>query len=418
MATTNAIRHNLQAGTIASSLASDATTINFGQVPSFPTLNNAASGDYVPITLISSAALTNSEIVYLTAFTQGNSTGNIVRAQETVSGGGPATTWSVGASWEHAPSAADQYAPQAVVISGNTTGTTASMSAGTVTLAGGSNVTLSQSVNAVTIYSPDRYISAYPNVPVTTVFSNLVGGQNSSAATNTSVSVWVVPMALEAPLAYNEIYIPAVVSLTTTATTGNWSYTAGLTLGLYTLTGASLSLLSSFTNKQLGSITSNAVSGSGSVTWNASWGGSASQYTTASTWNTSTMTGANYYTVITGTKLVPLMTGSSASLPAGQYYMVAGATINTAGVSHASAFFQSFAEHAQASVTQPQVQGASSTAGTTQIYPLMGLASVLMRSDTTWPLSIATANITTSTGTANSTYLNRSLYVQFVLRTT
>jgi len=44
---------------------------------------------------------------------------------------------------------------QAAVMSGNTTGTTASISSGTLTLAGGSNITLSQnSGNALTVYGP------------------------------------------------------------------------------------------------------------------------------------------------------------------------------------------------------------------------------------------------------------------------
>lgn len=93
MATTYPKRYNFQTGTGSVS----GTTITFDAAPSFATLS---TDEYIPITFVH-ATPASSEIVYLTAYTSGATTGTVVRAREGTSEG----TWNAASTWEHAPTA-------------------------------------------------------------------------------------------------------------------------------------------------------------------------------------------------------------------------------------------------------------------------------------------------------------------------
>lgn len=93
MATTYPKRYNFQTGTGSVS----GTTITFDAAPSFSTLS---TDEYIPITFVH-ATPASSEIVYLTAYTSGATTGTVVRAREGTSEG----TWNAASTWEHAPTA-------------------------------------------------------------------------------------------------------------------------------------------------------------------------------------------------------------------------------------------------------------------------------------------------------------------------
>lgn len=97
------LRYNNQAGTLASlPLTSGGTTINFSAAPDFATIT---SPDYIPLTLDYGTA--NFEVVYLTAYTSGGTSGTITRAAEdsanwpavahnsTSGPGGGTAVWSV-----------------------------------------------------------------------------------------------------------------------------------------------------------------------------------------------------------------------------------------------------------------------------------------------------------------------------------
>lgn len=399
MAVTNAIRYNLQAGTLGSSMAQSDTTINLGaNVPDFPTLNNAASGDYIPITLINSTALHNSEIVYMTGYTAGNTTGQVIRGQETASGAGASASWPSANSWEHAPSAVDMQGPQGWQIAGNTTGTTSIVKAGTVTLVGGSDVTLSQaSGNAFTFNAAPAAMSQFPNQAFTTSVGSLPysGSPGAGAAsTATTISAYLYPFPLPNPLEFNEIRIPANISYTTTVTSVNWSATNGITLGLYTLTGGTLNLVSSWSNVMALSEASTNTSGSGSATWQMSYGGNGTQYTSSASLSTATNTAAGFWTALSGSKMVPLMAGSSARLTDGMYWAMVAGTISTAG--SAFLFQPQLARYAQQNLSYLQDVGLTSTGNTTNFWPLMGSFSTILRSDTIWPSTLATSQISTT----------------------
>lgn len=96
MATGIRKRYNFEYGDLGASLTAGGTTITFAVTPGFATLG---ANEYIPIALP-----TGKEIVHLTSYTAGNSTGTIERGQE----GTAATTHSNGDPWINGPSEADE----------------------------------------------------------------------------------------------------------------------------------------------------------------------------------------------------------------------------------------------------------------------------------------------------------------------
>jgi hypothetical protein len=113
------LQYNNESGTLGAALNSTGTTITFTLPPDFATITGS---DYIVLALDEG---TNSyEIVHLTAYTAGASTGTITRAAED-SSHWPATTHQSGAAWTNAPTVATfgTYAPQ-ILPSGDSTGAT------------------------------------------------------------------------------------------------------------------------------------------------------------------------------------------------------------------------------------------------------------------------------------------------------
>lgn len=97
------IHYNNALGALQSALAVDDTTINFLAAPPFETIT---SDDYVPLVLdpaTSNGPNAKFEIVHLTAYSYGNLSGTILRAQE----GTSAQTHASGARWLCGPTKAD-----------------------------------------------------------------------------------------------------------------------------------------------------------------------------------------------------------------------------------------------------------------------------------------------------------------------
>lgn len=102
------LRVNFQRGSLGAGLTSTETTITFSEAPGFPTL---ASGEYIPIAI-------ESEVVHLTAYTAGDTTGTIERGKE----GTAKAAHDSGVDWVHGPlafDAANRSEVMAVVAHGN-----------------------------------------------------------------------------------------------------------------------------------------------------------------------------------------------------------------------------------------------------------------------------------------------------------
>lgn len=134
-------------------------------------------------------------------------------------------------------------------ISGNTSGATANISTGTVVLAGGNNITLSQNANSVTISGPTQ--TTQPGIQsisagttrVTTgevVLSNL-NGISFGANGNTVTASYTVPSVTNSSW--------TVSDANTSMTIGRLALTNsnGLTLSLSTTTGGSATIVGSYT---------------------------------------------------------------------------------------------------------------------------------------------------------------------------
>ncbi len=138
----------------------------------------------------------------------------------------------------------------AVSLSGNTAGVLANISSGTMYLAGGNNVTLSQNANSVTISgAPATTLSLWPSpLPASTAVSTYYSGSTSQGAGGNSTqsgytfSIYLSPVVVDYPLAYTQLMAP--ISNNTAAGTGSvtmlWSF------GLYSKNDNTLSKVDDF----------------------------------------------------------------------------------------------------------------------------------------------------------------------------
>src|SRR3954465_10268350 len=108
------------------------------------------------------------------------------------------------------------------------------INAATLALAGGNNIPLSQSANSVTISGANPNpgtMSLHPDNAVPTMSATLYSG-STTTGNQTTVSAWVGPMALPAPLKFNQLRVIGSNSLAT-ASGSRWSYSQGMSIGLY-----------------------------------------------------------------------------------------------------------------------------------------------------------------------------------------
>jgi hypothetical protein len=145
---------------------------------------------------------------------------------------------------------------EAVSILGNTAGTLASINSGTLFLAGGDNITLSQSGNTVSIVGAANTggtsggnnnaaswsMFPYP-LPASTAGSTYYSGSTSQGAggastqTGYTFSIYFVPIQLPVPVVFSEMRMP--ISYNTAAGTG--SATVLWSLGIYSNNNSTLS---------------------------------------------------------------------------------------------------------------------------------------------------------------------------------
>ena len=276
---------------------------------------------------------------------------------------------------------------------------------GLIYISGGSNITLSGTSNSVGIIGPpvgtQQYWINVDNLPVTQIapiYSGSVGAGGNSTAT--TMSFWVEPVILDQVLAFKSVGMGMYASAS--AVNSQQSLTARQYLGLYTLNdGTALSLVSSFFNDILYSASSNTA-----VSFQAQQRGS----TYASTGFTGNSLGqmSNFHSVLV------YANAAEQTLPVGQYFIVYGASVSTAGgnsyinhlmVHHTNMF--------QGTAFTPF--GISTANSVYALRPFNGWMSTVLNSNATaMPSAINIANnISTATSTASSTYVNRMCYFNF-----
>jgi hypothetical protein len=244
---------------------------------------------------------------------------------------------------------------------GSTSGAAVLISTGTVYLAGGSNVTLSQNNNSITIQGTGPTISRfeYPQQ----VFTNLtVAGQGSLSVEHEYVPLNVVASAMK---------IGGSMSIGTTSNGSMRTANLSLWMGIYTLNGSSLSL---------------SASGSANNSF-AHYGGTSTASTTANP-------------LVSGMRQlsVPILNTAGASttvtMPAGEYWIAA--VVSSTGVTANQSFtFTAFGNN--------QVSGAG---GIANISPLnvstsAGRDAILFQgivpaNGYTMPSTLGSANIVNS----------------------
>lgn len=279
------------------------------------------------------------------------------------------------------------------------------ISTGTLTLAGGNNITLSQAGNAVTISgAAGGVISMWPVQPEQMSYSATIGS-GASAATQTTVTAWVFPMAIPAALNFNNIRIPISISLSASASSLQYTFQVGASFGLYTLNVSSMSLCTSWSNNMTYSLQSNGNSTSQKVTLSMNYGGSLTSLTTE---HASAISNVNVS--FSGSKMIPFMwTSNSASLPAGQYFGVFAMSALTVA-STGNATLQSVGMVSKTYGLPPEP--IKSTNSATAAWPFFGFATLVNSNTQLMPNSFNTSKIS-STGTQTTDSINQSVWVQF-----
>jgi hypothetical protein len=174
------------------------------------------------------------------------------------------------------------------VIAGNTTGTTASISTGTMTLAGGNNITLSQAGNAITISQRNPYLSTYEPYPFVNTGTGAISMQS-----NTSGGMSLFRFFVREPSLAELVNVVASANFTT-GSTSSFQQSGTLAWGIYSqptgtnstqlhLMGSSqFSYLVTYNNSSITLIhptTTNALGGYGYGTTNSSGLNISSRYT-------------------------------------------------------------------------------------------------------------------------------------------
>jgi hypothetical protein len=247
--------------------------------------------------------------------------------------------------------------------------------------------------------------------PLNPLLFGVTQGIGASAATQTTVTAWVMPMSLPQPLVFNNLYLAAnnsFSSATTSISSVNYSYSMGASLGFYTLDVSTMNLVTSF-SASLGF--TNATSANATdlkATARVGMGGS------STTW---AITGAgsmsSIMSSISGARKIPMEWSTHGNtLPAGQYFVVGCFTQLTGGNAQASLTSVGFESNMSAlgSAFNPPAL-AKSTASVTSPLPFLGQATLIQNTDSLMLASFNTSKITTATATANSTKF-QSLWFQ------
>lgn len=220
------------------------------------------------------------------------------------------------------------------------------------------------------------YPPGMPTVGSSTIYSGASGATGGS--TQVTASLYVSPMPLLSPVAFNAINI----AHTNSSAAGTGSVSQGRMLGIYTMNGGTaLSLVSSFQNVLLASQNSSTAQ-----SYYIYWG-------TNSTSNSTSSAGNAILTNCVGWRDF-ILYGSANSIPAGQYWVAEGITQRS---SNANVF--GISGHAVLAESSTNQQLGFQFGGTASAppYPYMGIVSTTLNASTTgvpmMPASIPTASI-------------------------
>jgi len=287
---------------------------------------------------------------------------------------------------------------------GNTSGSTGTVSTGNVVFAGLHGITLSQSTagagsNAtITISGMQRTLSYFPYDPPVHATSSCNSGTTGATggSSQTTASLFVAPLRLEN--AHEWTNIGALISYGTAAGTG--SVSAAHMMGIYTRTGNSISLLSSFVHQIFYS--QNNVT---AVSAHMFWGTASSTNSTAFNGNSSAS--------MTGARLALFGTSNPGSFSSGDYFVVHGYTHRTSGASVGAPNSAAYVNRQSLSVIQPMGQAAG--AGFTNAWrDYMGALSVTSNGTTTGyvvlPDTIATTDFSGQTASASARWFQPMLF--------
>ncbi len=301
-----------------------------------------------------------------------------------------------------------------VSTGGNTTGNTQVSSGTRLVFAGTNNITLSQATaaNATTITisggGGGAAISMWPNQALATSLFTMTGALFTTGATRTTYSATIHPMAIDQAIGFNMIRAPLQVSLSTSATNSNWSWSFGNSLGFYSHNAGTLSLVSSFSNVQWISYASAANSTNASATWQMSYG-SGTDFSSSRTLSSANAGNSNFWSSVTDVTLgkwIPYMTGS-ASMPASQYFFAWALSSSSVGANVAALQAAGMASYYINVIQDVGMNTASSSAQ----WPLAGRVS-MTQTNTAMPATIATADVVQSS--AAGSIFNRSMYVNIL----
>jgi hypothetical protein len=213
----------------------------------------------------------------------------------------------------------------AVSLSGNTAGVLANISSGTLYLAGGNNITLSQDANSVTVSGPAApVVFQYPAfIPSSAVFSSYYSGSTSQGAGGNSTlsgytfSIYLIPAPIDCAVAYSAALHP--VSFNTAAATGSATFI--WTCGIYSHNNGTLSKFDDWFGGMLFSQNSLTAQTWSIFTFSTAGAttGNNSGFAGLSTESIRSSQG-NVSAVLTGPKYLHIPTGGTTTASAGNYW--------------------------------------------------------------------------------------------------
>jgi hypothetical protein len=234
----------------------------------------------------------------------------------------------------------------AVSLSGNTAGVMSPISSGTFYLAGGSNITLSQDANSVTINGGNRFLSSYENFQ----FQSSITSQTLNGASISACVAFILPE----NGSFSFLRIPVLMTTNSTAinstggasATGGYGFYSTWNAVVYSLgTGASSRSLMSVASGAAGWTFSNSISiatnGSQMSITQGLTGQAAGNSTTASTqYSVSALSypfSTNFITAYTSVRMLDIPFYNS--LQGGAYWLVLGYSTSTS--SNGASFLRS-----------------------------------------------------------------------------
>ncbi len=302
------------------------------------------------------------------------------------------------------------YDARTLSIAGNGPITVAASNSGfridapaTSSLSATGQVSISTNVSTISIGVPNPILSyRWIEGPLQMGATQGIGASNANG-TQTTVTAWVQPVSVPSDLAFNNLNLAvhnSFSSATTSISSVRYSYSAGASVGFYTLNANTLSLVTSFSNTMGYTNQTAAAVGNMSFTGAMAYGGSTTSKTTQAGANVSAIMAS-----LNSVRQLPLVWSTAGhTLTRGQYWAVVCFSQLTGSVANASLSQVGFVSNYSAigsALSPPRMWG--DTLSVTSPMPFMGLATLINASNELMPAAFSTSKITTATAIANST---------------